>query len=149
MYFIAAVALAAFVILRLFTTVRRLAETFVAKHTGVWLMLMGVVHGLSNLGGSLLVILAASRHRNKEDIRRLVAFVYAAFATIQLVILFLLNSNVFGLYQLLSAFVAICIFLLAGDRTFRWVPAPKFERAFTGFMAFYAAALSLKAFGVV
>lgn len=149
LHLFAAGVLAAYAAVRISPPLKIRAETWVAGHTRLWLIVMGVVHGLSNLGGSLLVILAGSRHRNKEEIRRLIAFCYAAFASVQLVVLWVFSPNAFGPHQLLNAAIAILIFLLAGNRTFRWVTALRFEHALTTFIAFYAVMLFLNAFGII
>jgi uncharacterized protein len=142
-----ALLLLVFVILRLSPAVRSKAGNWVTRHERIWLVTMGVVHGLSNLGGGMLMIFAASRFRQKEDIRRLVAFCYAWFAGMQLVVLALLSPDVFSWTQLAYAALAGSAFLLVGQRVFRWVSAPAFDWLLTLFAAVYAGLLGLRSAG--
>ncbi len=147
--FIVAIALAAFAMLRLFPTIGEKARDWVARHSRTWLLLMGLVHGLSNLGGGLLTIFAASRYRNRENIRSIIAFCYSVFAAIQLTVLAIVEPSVFSLQQLAYSAVSASIFLLIGQRVFRWVTAPCFDRLLTLFMGSYAGLLGLRSFGLV
>ena len=60
----------------------------------IFLILTGAVHGLSNLGGSLLTAIIYSKDMNKDATRSTVVACYATFAIIQLATL-LLFSEVF------------------------------------------------------
>ena len=93
------------------------------------------------------MIFAASRFRLKEDIRRLVAFCYAWFAGMQLVVLALLAPEVFSWTQLAYAALAGSVFRLVGQRVFRWVSAPAFDWLLTLFAAVYAGLLGLRSAG--
>jgi uncharacterized membrane protein YfcA len=142
-----ALMLASFAALRMFPKAGYIAKDWVAKHSPAWLVLMGLVHGLSNLGGALLTIFAASRHRQKEEIRSLIAFCYACFAAIQLGVLALFSPGLFGWQQLGYAAIAATMFGLVGQHIFRWVSAPIFDRLLTTFIAAYAALLGMRSFG--
>ena len=48
---------------------------------------MGLVHGLTNLGGALLALLASGTQTDKMGIRFLVAYYYLAFSSVQIPIL--------------------------------------------------------------
>jgi uncharacterized protein len=143
-----AFALALFAVFRAFPTLDERARKWVIKHQREWLLLMGLVHGLSNLGGGLLTILATSQHREKDRMRGLIAFCYTCFATSQLCVLALLNPGLFGWQQLGFAATSALVFLSIGRHVFRWVSAPAFNRLFTAFMASYASLLCARAFGL-
>jgi uncharacterized membrane protein YfcA len=144
--FVAAL-LVVFVSLRLYPAAQQRARTWVSRHPKVWLVSMGVVHGVSNLGGALLLIFAATRFERKEDIRKLIAFCYASFAGIQLLVLALVEPDMFGWQQ--AGYVAIAgfVFLAIGQRVFRWVSAPVFDRLLTLVAAAYAGLLCLRSAG--
>ncbi len=144
-----AILLTVFVTLRLCQGVNEHAREWVAQHPRRWLLLMGAVHGVSNLGGALLLIFAASRFRRKEDIRALVAFCYACFAAMQLTILAVVTPSVFGRSQVGYAGVAAIVFLLVGQRVFRWVSAPAFDWLLTLVAGAYAGLLGLRSAGVL
>ncbi len=144
-----AAALAVFAVVRTSARVRKRAAPWVSRHTRAWLTLTGLVHGFSNLGGGPLLILAASRYRQKEAMRPFIALCYASFAAIQLGVLAFLIPAVFGWHQLVNASVSASVFLFAGQRFFGWVPAQRFELLLTVLVAAYAAILGLRGFGVI
>lgn len=144
-----AIALAGFAVVRISARVRERTEVWMAQHMRGWLVLMGLVHGLSNLGGGPLVILAAYRHKHKEKIRQFVAFCYASFAAIQLAMMALLSPELFGWHQLVSASVSAVVFLLVGQRFFRWVPPSVFDHMLTILVGAYAVILFLRGIGIV
>ena len=56
----------------------------VKKHSMLYHAVMGLVHGLTNLGGALLAILATGQHSEKGAIRYTVAHYYLAFGSVQI-----------------------------------------------------------------
>lgn len=143
-----ALALAIFVILRSIPVLGENTRFWVSRHQRFWLVLMGTVHGMSNLGGGLLTILAASRHSEKEHIRHLIAVCYSCFAVIQLGVLAALSPEVFGWSQFAYAATSAIVYLAIGQFAFRWVSALVFNWLFTGFMAAYSIILGLRAFKI-
>jgi uncharacterized membrane protein YfcA len=146
---VVAVLLFVFVCLRSFPALQSTASRLVAAHQKPWLVAMGVVHGLSNLGGGMLVIFAGSKFRRKEDVRALVAFCYSCFAAVQLLVLAVLTPGAFGWMQVGYAAIAGIVFLLVGQRVFRWVSNPAFDWLLTGFAAAYACVLALRSAGIL
>ena len=143
-----AVLLSAFAVLRTFPKLGRKASDWVIGRERIWLATMGLVHGLSNLGGSMLMIFAVSKCRRKEDIRAMIAFCYVCFASIQLGTLAILTPQAFGWNQFCYAAVAGAAYLLVGRRVFGWVSAPAFDRLLTLFAAAYAGLLALRSASV-
>ena len=146
---VVALALATFVMLRASPRLSDKARLWVSGHRRAWLLLMGLVHGFSNLGGGLLTILAASQFRDKERIRSLIALCYSCFATIQLGILAALSPGVFSWWQLAFAATSAIVYLGIGRKFFRSISVPAFDRLFTVLMASYAAMLGLRVIGVL
>jgi len=54
-----------FVALKNFSRVVDRAFQFIVKYERLYLMAMGLVHGMSNLGGSLLTMIIYSKHYNR------------------------------------------------------------------------------------
>lgn len=137
-----------FVALRIYPPLGERARGWVVTHDRIYLVVMGVVHGLSNLGGALLLIFAGARHRSKKDIRALIAFCYACLAASQLTVLAVLTPDVFGWSQLGYGAIAAAVFLIAGQQAFRWVSAPAYDWLLTLMASAYAGLLGLRAAGV-
>lgn len=64
----------------------RLIESLV-RYERAYFMVMGIVHGLTNLGGSLLTAIIHSNHYDKDRARATTAVSYGTFALFQLVTL--------------------------------------------------------------
>ena len=65
----------------------------VVRHERSYFILMGIVHGLTNLGGPLLTVAVHSKGYEKRTTRATVAASYATFATFQIVTLFFSNFD--------------------------------------------------------
>lgn len=136
-------------ILRLRPAAGRRVQVWMRQHERACLLVIGLVHGVSNLGGGLLSIFASSRHQRKEDVRRLIAYCYAWFAVVQLAMLAVLQPELFGWRQLGYAAVSTTVYLAVGARLFGWVSMPAFDRLLAAFMAAYAALLGFRSAGVI
>ena len=63
-------------------------------------LLIGFVHGLSNLGGAPLAVVASASFKDKESIRANIAFIYFALACSQLIVLSAYQREVFDFKNL-------------------------------------------------
>ena len=144
-----ALALTTFVILQCLPDRGERVRQWITKHQRAWLLMMGVVHGLSNLGGGLLTIFSASRYREKLQIRGLVAFCYACMATSQLIVLAAVHRELFGWQQLGYAAISGSVFLLIGQRVFRWLSTFAFDQLLKLVMTAYVVLLSLRAMSLL
>jgi len=144
---IVGLVLATFVMLRVIPYANNKTRIWISNHQQLCLLIMGIVHGFSNLGGGLLTILAASRYREKERIRALIALCYSFFAFSQLGVLAILSPNVFNWEQLVFAATSAVVFMTIGQRLLEWISAPIFDRLFAAVMAGYAGLLIGRALG--
>ncbi len=115
------------------------------KHLAGYHLVMGVIHGLTNLGGALLAVLASGTHTEKEAVRYTVAHYYLAFSIIQMLFL----ATVMGHLDILAsnlpaAAVAAVVYLLVGNRIFIRTSNQSYNTALTMFIAVYGAAVLLK-----
>jgi len=112
------------------------------KHSIIYHLLMGLIHGLTNLGGALLAVLATSLHLEKNAIRYTVAHYYMAFGAIQiLLIAFLFGEAEALLYNSPMAGVAAAIYLLVGNRLFMKTANPVYQHGLTLFTLTYGIAV--------
>lgn len=125
------------------------ARGLVRQNSSAWMVFMGMVHGISNLGGSVLSVVASAHFDEKVEIRRTVAFCYLCFAGVQLLILFLFKPEIFGWHHLLVMAIAGTVYLALGRRTFAILPQVAFERLFLAFMFAYALVLCSRGVGLV
>jgi membrane protein implicated in regulation of membrane protease activity len=65
------------------------------KYIYIYYIIIGMVHGISNMGGGPLSILMSTIYSKKEIIRANIAFIYLILAVFQLLVLFIMsNANV-------------------------------------------------------
>jgi uncharacterized membrane protein YfcA len=142
-----ALMLLAYVAIRLLPSSGKYLEDNVRRFPRIWLSVIGIVHGLSNLGGGLLAIFAASTFTDKVAIRGRIAFCYLCFAGIQLSVLALLTPEVMHFGQLGYAVLAGVIFIFIERHVFDSITSPVFDRVFTILICGYSTVLFLRLFG--
>jgi hypothetical protein len=128
-------------------SVRRLRdglETFVRRHLSKLLIALGVVHGLSNLGGGILTVIVGSLFDDKENVRKHIAFAYGLMAIVQLVTL-ITTSDVMITWWLWLALpsLAAAMFFLVGQRLFEATPQSRFQPALTALVLTFGLALMI------
>jgi uncharacterized membrane protein YfcA len=79
----------------------------------IYLSLMAIIHGLTNLGGALLIGIISSKKFNKIKTRTNISFFYFSFAFIQLITLWLNDLFLFGIENFLYLLVGPSLFLLS------------------------------------
>lgn len=105
---------------------------------------MGVLHGMTNMGGSLLGVMAATVHKEKIFARYITAFYYLAFVTVQVAVLLAsegLKPFETGVYY---APISLIVYLIIGNRLFQYVGNEKFQSGMTGFLLLYSVIVALK-----
>jgi uncharacterized protein len=143
-----AIILLAYVPIRVSSRMMEPFRDSVRRLPKLWLIVIGVVHGLSNLGGGLLGIFAANSLADRLAIRSYIAFCYLCFAAIQLTALAILTPHVMYLGQFGYAALAAGVFVIVERRLFGSISAPAFESLFTVLIGCYSALLFLKQTGV-
>ena len=117
-----------------------LAEQFPAYHAA-----MGLLHGLTNLGGALLAVLASETAHEKNAIRYTVAHYYLAFSTAQMLFLgFVMGYGDLFINNLMGAVVSVVVYLLIGVRVFSRTSPQVFQHALTLFIALYGIVVLFK-----
>lgn len=129
-------------VLRIYPPSYNFASLLLRRYSGGYHVLMGFVHGLTNLGGALLVIYASAIYNDKEQVRGLVAFYYLAFSFIQMLTLyFSLGHTEFLRTSILLMLLSMGIHLILGNRVFRHANNAVFNNVLTTFMAAYGGLL--------
>ncbi len=82
------------------------------KYEKIYLSVMGIIHGLTNLGGSLLTAIVHSKDYQKRITRVTVAIAYATFAFFQIITLLVSG------YRPEITFTGVGVYLIAGVAIF-------------------------------
>ena len=105
----------------------------------LYLLIVGVVHGTSNLGGSLLTALVHHKHYPKDVARVTIAACYCSFAIVQLLTLVVFSREqidipVFG--NIIYILIAGVIYELIDATFFGGIEQDRYRHIFGGFLAF-------------
>jgi len=79
-------------VIRFSSKLQALSRSMVKKHIQMYYIIIGIVHGVSNMGGGPLSILMSTIYSKKEIIRANVAFIYLILAIFQLVVLSIISN---------------------------------------------------------
>lgn len=125
-----------FVALKNFSTVIERTLQSVVKYERIYLMAMGLVHGVSNLGGSMLTVIIYSKHYPKNKTRVTAAASYATVATCQLATLLLIGSDFTVSFADKISFiqVAVVMFLLTEEVLYNGIDNEKYSKIFAMFL---------------
>ena len=99
---------------------------------------MGIIHGLTNLGGSLLTAIVFNKNLLKNNMRSTIAICYATFATFQILTLILITGlDVLVSYFNLNFFlVGIFSFFSAEKLIYSRIDMEKYEKSFSFFYSY-------------
>lgn len=121
---------------------RQALATGVRRHLRPLLATLGVIHGLSNLGGGLLAAIVGSTFADKVEIRRHIAFMYGVMAGLQLVVVFATtHPHVHWWLWALLPGLAATTYLLLGRRIFRRAGTGSYHHGLTGVIGIYGVLL--------
>jgi uncharacterized protein len=121
---------------------RELLRRVVRRERPLLLLGLGVVHGLSNLGGGILTVIVGSSFEDKVSIRRHIAFAYGSMAAIQLVVVLLAaRPHLDARLMLLLPAIAGGVYLLIGRRAFRAARQRPYELGLTALIVSFGVLL--------
>ena len=118
----------------------------IVKYEKLYLLMTGFIHGVSNLGGSLLTVIIYSKNYPKDTTRVTAAACYAIFAIFQLLTLLIIQSEFTIPYDMRAFFVQIGMvtFLIIEKILYDKINNEKYNRIFAMFLFAAGAALIAK-----
>lgn len=124
------------VALKNFSTAIDGALQSVVKYERIYLMAMGLVHGISNLGGSMLTVIIYSKHYPKNKTRVTAAASYATVAACQLATLLSIGSDFTVSFADKISFIqiAVVMFLLTEEMLYSGIDNEKYSKIFAMFL---------------
>ena len=143
-YFISFLLLAV-VLLRLTNISNILFDSKNDKHSKLFFFATGLVHGLTNLGGSFLSLYASANFpKNKEETRYIIAFSYLVMGAIQFIYIQIFHqfaiNQFFYIYIILSAL----IFKIFGNAIFASINNYSYQKLITIVILLYSLILIIK-----
>ncbi len=127
------------------SAVEKTLESLV-KYEKIYLAVMGVIHGLTNLGGSLLTAIVHGKNYPKDVTRVTVAVCYATFAVFQIFTLMFLTEGFEVSYSDNMAFlqVGVIMFLLTEEMVYTSIDNEKYSKIFAIFLLASGISLLIK-----
>lgn len=127
------------------SAVEKTLESLV-KYEKIYLAAMGVIHGLTNLGGSLLTAIVHGKNYPKDVTRVTVAVCYATFAVFQIFTLMFLTEGFEVSYSNNMAFlqVGVIMFLLTEEMVYTSIDNEKYSKIFAVFLLASGISLLIK-----
>lgn len=118
------------------------------KYEKAYLAAMGIIHGLSNLGGSLLTAIVHQKQYKKDTTRATVAVCYASFAVFQLLTLAFIdtNSQIAKLNSMALLQVGVIVFLFMEESVYSHLDNEKYSKIFAIFLFASGIVLITKSF---
>lgn len=118
----------------------------VVKYEKIYLMAMGLVHGMSNLGGSMLTVIIYSKHYPKNKTRVTAAASYATVALCQLsTLLFIGSKFTVSVADKISFIqIAVVMFLLTEEILYNGIDNEKYSKIFAVFLFVSGSLLIIK-----
>ena len=128
-----------------FPRLQRLLDLMV-RYERIYLGLMGIVHGLTNLGGSLLTAIVHGKQYQKNQTRVTIAICYAMFAAFQIATLAIIGRDVQIPYaQNVSLLqIGIIMFLVTEEMLYSKIDNEKYNKIFALFLLLSGVLLFLK-----
>ncbi len=118
------------------------------KYQKIYLAVMGIIHGLTNLGGSLLTAIVHGKNYPKDVTRVTVAVCYATFAVFQILTLMLAVDSFEISYPDNMAFLqfGVIIYLITEEWVYTSIDNEKYSKIFGFFLLTSGLLLVSKAF---
>lgn len=125
-----------FVALKNFSSVIDRTLQSIVKYERIYLMGMGLVHGMSNLGGSMLTAIIYSKKYPKNKTRVTAAASYATLALCQLATLWFIGNDFTVSFTDKISFIqiAVVMFLLTEEMLYNGIDNEKYNKIFAAFL---------------
>lgn len=143
--FVTLMLIVAFVI-RTNSDFREKIQNIMKNHLPSALGVMGLIHGLSNMGGSILTPLVSALYKDKTKQLAAVSFDYAFMASLQLIVLVFIKGETFHSKYLIGAAISLSIRYLIGKRVFAFTSETSYQKLLNGFILANAFLLGINLF---
>lgn len=125
-------------------SIRALVKSAISKNLKYALMVTGLVHGMTNLGGAPLTIIASSIYEEKGRLRANIAFAYLLMAVSQIVILVVSREFVYSRVILFLTLIASTVYMTIGSHMFKMSREHVYQHMMTAFIVLFGLSMLLK-----
>ena len=112
----------------------------------IFLILTGLVHGLSNLGGSLLTVIIYSKNMSKNETRSTIVVCYATFALIQLITILVVADKYYFDFgnMIIYCTISFVVVILTERYLYNQIKPKFYNKSFELFLLFMGFFLIIK-----
>lgn len=114
------------------------------KNRKLYQVFMGFIHGLTNMGGGLLILLSSSTQSNKLDVRSSVAYGYFFMGALQYLTLMVYDASLLKIDILYYVIIATLAYYLLGKQLFFITHEGAFRKIITAIIFLYGVILIVK-----
>lgn len=115
----------------------------ILSYNKIFYSFMGIVHGMTNLGGALLTAKIFHTNLNKYEKRATIALSYLTFASFQIVTLSFLDIH-YPLSNIFFLVAGILVYLIVNKITFQILSNKQYDQIFSIFLIIAGVSLILK-----
>ena len=119
---------------------------FFLKFEFIYLIIIGIVHGITNLGGALLSTIIFSKNLSKERTRATIAISYLTFAVFQIATLIVLvgNNDFIRIDNIIYWFVGLLVFFIIEKLIYLKINEKMYHKYFSLFLLIIGLLLIIK-----
>lgn len=135
-----------FVALKDYSSKAKKTVKYLVGFEKIYFITMGIIHGLTNLGGSLLTAIVHSKEYEKHTTRVTVAVSYATFAVFQILTLLVSGDNTSLKPSEISIYliISLTIYLLTEKIVYMDINDENYSKYFSVFLLFSGGLLCIK-----
>lgn len=126
---------------RLVGRVRETLTRLLKRYAHLYLMVMGLIHGMTNMGGAFLAVFVSALHNDKEQTRANIAFGYFIFAATQIIVLLVFQTHALSVQSIFVAAIALLVYQTIGNLAFLRSSQSAYQHLITAFMIAYGVLL--------
>ncbi len=122
---------------RLLPSLNESIGNFLAKNFKIGMAIIGLIHGLTNLGGAPLVAITNSIFNKKITIQSNIAYAYLTMALVQVLILIITDEFIFNVIVLFLPFFSGLVYFSVGKYAFDNINELFYKNLMTFFILLY------------
>ena len=116
--------------------------TSLFRYQKTFLVFQGIIHGLTNLGGSLLTSNVFALNLKKDETRATISASYLTFAIFQIITLIYMGKLIYIKFELI--FLGVLVFFLLENFVYKKITTDMYDKIFAIFLFISGITLLLK-----
>jgi len=93
--------------------IKQYLKKFLMKNKASYHIIMGLIHGVSNMGGGMLVVLMSSLHEKRNVILANIAYVYLLFGIIQMITLYFFSKESINMDAIVLSSLSLVVYIFS------------------------------------